>query len=180
MRTRIYTRTATCSHFNTCLHSHMRAYAFAFAFAPLVGSSCGEGKQRPRRNAHHFTAPRTNAAATRAAAVAAAAAAAAVAAVFVLALVLALALAITPSQPALQRAAQSRACTYLKSRNVSEYSPWIVSGIVRIVLLYIISVSRNGKPVTSSGSSENRFFERSVSKIPREARLRVGMRAYGE
>lgn len=33
-----------------------------------------------------------------------------------------------------------------------------------MVLLYITRVSRNGKLVTSSGSSENRFRERSVSE----------------
>lgn len=52
--------------------------------------------------------------------------------------------------------------THLKSKNVSEYSPRTVSGIVRIVLLYMIRVSRNGYVVTSSGSSENRFRERSM------------------
>lgn len=52
--------------------------------------------------------------------------------------------------------------THRKSRNDNECSPRIDSGIERSELWYISNVSRNGKPVTSSGSSHKRFLDKSV------------------
>lgn len=52
---------------------------------------------------------------------------------------------------------------YRKSKNDSECSPRIDSGMERRELWYMSNVSRNGKPVTSSGSSQSRFRDKSKS-----------------
>lgn len=51
---------------------------------------------------------------------------------------------------------------YRKSKNDRECKPRIDSGMERNELWYMSKVSRNGNPVTSSGSSHNRFRDKSV------------------
>lgn len=51
---------------------------------------------------------------------------------------------------------------YRKSKNDRECKPRIDSGMERNELWYMSNVSRNGNPVTSSGSSHKRFRDKSA------------------
>lgn len=52
---------------------------------------------------------------------------------------------------------------YRKSKNDSECNPRMDSGMERNELWYMSNVSRNGNAVTSSGSSHNRFRDKSIN-----------------
>lgn len=63
---------------------------------------------------------------------------------------------------------------YRKSKNDSECKPRIDSGMERNELWYMSNVSRNGNPVTSSGSSHKRFRDKSEMKKEKKSEIHHG------